>query len=47
MADQTLQHRFALELSEEELIAAVVADALPATPEERMAAAVALLDTVA
>jgi hypothetical protein len=40
------QRRFKLGLSEDELIDQEVEDALNATPEERMAAAVTLLDTV-
>ena len=45
MVDETLQRRFGLDVSEEELVAQEVADALAATAEERMAAAVMLLDT--
>jgi len=40
------QRRFGFDVTEEELIRQEVEDALRATPEERMAAAVALLDTV-
>ena len=42
---KTVQRRLGLDASEEDLIANEVADALAATAEERMAAAVALLDT--
>ena len=45
MVDKALQRRFGLDASEEDLIANEVADALAATAGERMAAAVALLDT--
>ena len=45
MVDKTLQRGFGLDASEEDLIATEVADALAATAEERMAAAITLLDT--
>lgn len=45
--DRTItQRRFQLDLSEEALIDQDVEDALRATPQERMAAATVLLDTV-
>lgn len=40
------QRRYRLDLSEDEILELQVEDALRATPEERMAAAVALLETV-
>jgi hypothetical protein len=40
------QRRYRLDLSEDEILEQEVEDALRATPEERMAAAVALLETV-
>ena len=40
------QRRYRLDLSEDEILEAEVEDALRATPEERMTAAVALLETV-